>query len=295
VGRVSRFSARLAEPRALLLDGATGTELQRRGVSTRLPLWSTWALLEAPDVVRQIHAEHHAVGAEVLTACTFRTHARTLAAAGLEGRAVELTRLAVQLAREAGGSATLVAGSLAPLEDCYEPGRVPSEPILDREHAAQAAALAAAGVDLILAETFGTIREATAATRAALATGLPVVSGLICGPDGALLSGETVAAAAAALLPLEPAALAINCTPAVTLAEPLAALLAVTGGRPVGAYGNIGYPAPDHGWVATRAQDPDAYAELARGWLDQGARLIGGCCGTTPAHIARLRRMLDDR
>src|SRR5499426_2809023 len=89
----------------LLLDGATGTELERRGVRSELPLWSSWALLEAPDVLRAIHLDSLAAGADALTAATFRTHARSLAAAGLASRAGALTTLAVELAREAAARA----------------------------------------------------------------------------------------------------------------------------------------------------------------------------------------------
>jgi len=116
------LAERLGRPsRPLLLDGATGTELERAGLRTGLPLWSTHALLEAPSAVREIHERYVEAGAEVITANTFRTQRRTLARAGLAQRDAELTRLAVALAREAvaGGKpdAVFVAGSQPPLED----------------------------------------------------------------------------------------------------------------------------------------------------------------------------------
>src|SRR5512146_2033834 len=97
----SSFLKQLATGNALLLDGATGTELQRRGVDTSLPLWSARALLEAPEVLRAIHADYIAAGADILTTNTFRTHRRTLTRAGLGERTHELTQLAVKIAREA--------------------------------------------------------------------------------------------------------------------------------------------------------------------------------------------------
>ena len=182
------FLKRLAVPRPILLDGATGTELNRRGVNTDLPLWSARALLEAPDVLRQIHADYVRAGAELLTADTFRTHRRSLARGGQADRAAELTRLAVSLAREAAalaapGRECFVAGSQAPLEDCYSPELVPPQADCEREHAELAGHLAAAGVDLILVETMNTIREAVAAVRAARATGLPVLASFVCRSD----------------------------------------------------------------------------------------------------------------
>jgi S-methylmethionine-dependent homocysteine/selenocysteine methylase len=293
---------RLTEPRPILLDGATGTELNRRGVNTDLPLWSARALVEAPQVLRAIHADYVRAGAEILTANTFRTHRRSLAAGGLGPRAADLTWQAVDLARSAAAQAPpdrpiYVAGSLAPLEDCYSPELVPPQPEVEREHAEMAGHLAAAGVDLILVETMNTIREAEAATRAARATGLPVFAGFVCRSDHRLLSGESVSEAVRAIAPLGVAGLLINCTPAATIQAPFAELRAAVGAHPrpprvTGLYANIGHTDDVSGWTNTTDVSPLAYAQLATGWLEQGANLIGGCCGTTPAHIAALRVIL---
>ena len=99
------FLQRLASPQPILLDGPVGTELDRRGVDTSLPLWSARALLEAPEVLRQIYRDYREAGAEVLTANTFRTHARNLAPAELDREAASLTLEAVEIAREVAASA----------------------------------------------------------------------------------------------------------------------------------------------------------------------------------------------
>jgi homocysteine S-methyltransferase len=166
----------LAAGRVLLLDGATGTELQRRGVDTGLPLWSARALVEAPDVLRAIHADYIAAGADIITTNTFRTHGRTLTRASLGERTRALTPLAVKIAREAAQQADLkifVAGSMSPLEDCYSPQLVPPDGELWIEHAEMARDLAQAGCDLLLVETMNTIREAVIA-RVRGGYGLPV-------------------------------------------------------------------------------------------------------------------------
>lgn len=290
---------RLRSGPPVLLDGATGTELNRRGVDTRLPLWSARALLEAPGVLRQIHLEYLQAGAEVITANTFRTHRRNLARAGLGDRAAELTRQAVDIARAALREAmqgthdrqAFVAGSIAPLEDCYSPELVPPDAALEREHAEMARNLAAAQVDFLLVETMNTVREALAATRAAVATGLPTFVSVVCNREGNLLSGETLAQAAPALAALLPDAMLVNCAPAPDLHIPLASLRAATS-LPVGGYGNVGHADDTHGWVNTDAVHPQAYARYARRWLDLGATIIGGCCGTTPEHIRALRALL---
>ena len=293
-----RFLERLRSGRPLLLDAAMGTELQRHDASTTLPLWSARTLLDDPELVWTIHGDEVAAGAEIVTANTFRTHARTLAKAGLEARAGELSARAVRLAHQAAsapGREIFVAGSLSPLEDCYRPDLVPEPEAVKREHAAQARFLAEAGVDLILAETHNSIREAAAATRAAKATGVPVIVSLVTDGAGRLLSGESLEDAAAALGPLAPAAIGINCVPAARLAEDLERLAAAAPGTPLIAYGNLGLPSDDSGWSFTEDLAPQDYAAEAERWIALGARIVGGCCGTTAEHTRALRSLLDAR
>ena len=287
-----RFRERLASGPPLLLDAAMGTELQRREANTALPLWSARPLVEDPELVWTIHNDEVAAGADILTADTFRTHARSLAKGGLGDRAGELSALAVRLAHQAAatpGREVFVAGSLSPLEDCYRPDLVPDDATLDREHGAQARFLAEAGVDLILGETHNSIREAVAVARAAVATGLPVVVSLVTDGSGRLLSGEPIEEAAAALLPLGIAALGINCVPTRRLGEDLARLAGAARGRPLAAYGNLGLPSDGPGWSFAEELSPEDYAREAEGWVALGARIIGGCCGTTPAHTRAIR------
>jgi S-methylmethionine-dependent homocysteine/selenocysteine methylase len=272
--------ARLAEGRPLVLDGATGTELERRGVRATLPLWSSWGLLEAPDVVRAIHADYLRAGVDLLTAATFRTHARSLAQAGLEARAEDLCDLAVRLAREAAQQAhprALVLGSAAPLEDCYHPERVPEDFALAREHARHARHLVRAGVDGILIETINTLREGVAAARAGREAGAEVLVSFVCDGAARLLSGEPLAEAIDAVAAFAPRMVGVNCL------EPRAAAACV----PV--LKNAGVPF----LVYTNAEakgdpDPEAFAAHAQRWVEAGAACVGGCCGTDPAHLRAL-------
>jgi len=289
------FRQRLRQqPAIVLLDGATGSELHRRGVDTRLPLWSARGLLDAPETVARIHAEYVKAGAEIVTANTFRATRRAVARAGLKPQAKLLVSKAVELARKS--KARFVAGSIAPLEDCYSPQLVPPFEECEREHGEHAEHLAEAGVDLLLIETMNTIGEAHAAARVACRTGLPVIVSFVCRSDGRLLSGERLRTAALRLLELEITGLAVNCTPTASLHEPLGELLAAAGGRvPCGAYGNLGKTDSVHGWTCTEELDPAGYALRAEKWIELGARIVGGCCGTTPAHIAALRKLVDRR
>lgn len=297
------FLKRLTQGRPLLLDGATGTELERRAVNINLPLWSARALLNAPEVLHQIHADYVRAGAEVITANTFRTHRRSLATAGLGHRAKELTLYAVEIAREVAALAghrdleRFVAGSMGPLEDCYSPQLVPPQVECEREHAEIAQALLEAGADLILVETMNTIREARAATQAARATGLPVITSFVCRGDGKLFSGETVTEAVETIAPLGVVGLLINCTPSTIIDHPFKelrqAVQSLSTPVPItGLYANIGRTTEIREWPVTEEVTPLEYAQLAAEWLKQGATLVGGCCGTTPAHIAAVRGVM---
>ncbi len=274
-----------------------GTELQRRDADTTLPLWSAKTLIRDPELVWTIHGDEVAAGADILTSNTFRTHTRTLGKAGLAARSGELTARAVQLAHQAAavpGRDVFVAGSLSPVEDCYRPDLAPDDDSLAREHAAQARFLAEAGVDLILAETHNSIREARAALSAAKATGLPTVLSFVTDGAGKLLSGESIADAVRAVRPLAPDALGINCVPAARLAGDLEALASAAPGIPLAAYGNLGLPDESRGWAFTEELAPEEYAAATRRWLELGAKIVGGCCGTTPGHTRALRALLDE-
>jgi S-methylmethionine-dependent homocysteine/selenocysteine methylase len=276
----------MSDPRPIVLDGAMGSELYRRGVATRLPLWSSHALISRPEVVAAVHADHASAGAEVLTTNTFRTNIRTLERGGLSHRFEELNALAVRLARQAAGAApqpTLVAGSVAPVEDCYEPERVPPDADLEREHGLLTRALARAGCDLLLLETMNSLREARVALSAALETGLPVWVSFVIGPGAVLLSGEDLGEAARDMQRRGARAILVNCAPLPVACEGFRALRAAVS-LPSGLYPNHGHSDPVHGWESDPL-DPAVFERLACGWFEQGARMVGGCCGTTPEHV----------
>lgn len=288
------FLTRLKEPEPLLLDGATGTELTRRGVSTGLPLWSADALLtaEGARILQQIHTDYLTAGAEIITANTFRTHVRALVSSGNGHRALELTQRAVEIARAAiaetpGVKPRFVAGSISTLEDCYRPDLVLPEDECRTEHSERVHHLVSCGVDLLLLETFNTIREAMVAAKLATISGTPVIVSFVPDREGHILSGETLTDAAHQLLPLGVVALGVNCGPTPNLSAPLAELRAACGPDfPLVAYGNIGYPDEQIGWVNTDSEEPIVYCQYAAHWP---VHIVGGCCGTTPAHIAQLK------
>lgn len=263
-----------------ILDGPLGTELNARGVETRLPEWSAGALDRAPDVVQAVHADYAAAGAVVHTTNTFRTRERQVGE-----RWERLARKAVELTRAGSGSGSppriRIAGSIAPLEDCYRPDLSP--PNARVEHRALARVLADSGVDLLLCETFPSPREAMIATEEALATGLPTWVALTAGPDADLMSPDQMKETARDLASLGVQAVLVNCVPASAM-QPFVEVVGEAGVA-FGAYANAGHVDEQIGWRSDDSFATDRYADLAAGWVRAGATIIGGCCGTGPGHI----------
>ncbi|MCK6592162.1 MAG: homocysteine S-methyltransferase family protein [Polyangiaceae bacterium] len=259
-----------------------GTELDARGVPTPAPLWSAEALVHAPDVVASIHRDYAAAGATVHTANTFRTKRRQ---AG--DRWEELCRLAVSIARGAVPPGHRVAGSVAPLNDCYRPDLSPKPSENARpEHRELCRALAAAGVDLILCETFPHVGEALVAVEEAVQTGLSTWVSFTAGPEADLLSPAEVLTGARESVSRGASAVLVNCVPAARTLEYVRLLGDI--GVPFGAYANAGSPADKIGWGASGPDSIQLYLDFAQSWVDAGASIVGGCCGTGPAHIKAL-------
>ena len=280
------------EDRPILLDGAVGTELERRGFAIDThPLWSVRALTEERGrrCLRRIHAAYAAAGAQILTANTFRVNPRLLARHGLLSWGAELAGAAVALVREAAPD-SFVAGSISPLESCYTPSLVPGAETLRGAHRQTARWLKDAGVDLVILETMTTLREAEAALEAAAACGLPTVASFCCRPDGRLLGGE----------PLEeairccgegPLAIAVNCVSPDHLEIPLR-ILSRRARRGYGFYANFGELDSRGRWHPSASLTPEVYRAFVETWLARGVRWVGGCCGSTPRHIRALAALL---
>jgi S-methylmethionine-dependent homocysteine/selenocysteine methylase len=266
------------------LDGPLGSELERRGLALPAPMWSAVGVWQRPELLVEIHRDYAEAGAQVHTAATFRTTARALHDTEQAAGWCEVAGRAVALCRQAVGGDMRVAGSMAPLEDCFLPEATPDDEALAREHAELAECLARAGCDLLLVETMPTERELVAATRAARATGLPVWSAITLGPDGAFFDADSAAAVRDAAVQAGASAFLVNCTPPDRITSLLDSLPPADE-VPLGAYGNDIFEG-ETGW------NPARYAEEAARWRDLGATLLGGCCGTTTEHLVAMRERL---
>ena len=274
--------------RVLVCDGAMGTMLHSAGV----PLDRSLSELNVvkPHLVRDLHAAYLAAGADIIQTNTFDANRLRLARTGLQDSVAEINLSGARLAREAvreSGSTALVAGSVGPVMSAAAP-RIPyrdREPIL-RE---QIAALAS-WVDLIMLETFGDIESLEQAATVSLAEcDLPVVAQLTFGDDGRTLRGEEPREAAAALAALKVAAIGANCTVGPAVLLEVVAELAAGCTLPISVQPNAGVPR----WLGRQlryARNTEYFAEAARQFAASGATLVGGCCGTTPAHIRAVAR-----
>jgi len=260
--------------------------LQAAGVSLDLSLPEL--SLSRPELVRAVHGAYIAAGADVIETNTFGACRTRLARHGLEGRAHEINLAAVRIARAAAADAgrpLLVAGSVGPATPPNSRG--PITPASLREaFREQIAALAEGGVDLIVLETFGSLVELQAAIAAArdVAPRLPLVAQMTFLDDGRTLAGETPAEVAIKLEGAGLAALGVNCTLGPQGLLGVLQELARHTSLPLSAQPNAGPPSFVDGRFQYSA-DPAYFARYAGRYVQLGAGLVGGCCGTTPAHI----------
>ena len=286
----------------VVIDGATGSELDRRGVDCDLPLWSANANLVAPEVLKEVHKHYLMNGAKAITTNTFRTNEWTTAKAGLGHLAKELTQKAVQMAVEARNEVNpdaLVFGSVAPVEACYQPKLSPSVATCKKEHRKIMTHLLDAGVDYLLIETQCAAHEIVAAAEVAneLAPGHWGVSfSLPTETVGILRCGTPLVDIIDKLK--DAAFIGINCMDGKTMAVQVKHLRSIVPEEiRIAAYGNVGYWVPPKEYKAGVKQnnsiEHDAiYAKCVKEWLDAGASIVGGCCGTTPDTIRMLHAVI---
>ena len=295
------WQATLAAGKVLVIDGGMGTELQRRGVPMDEVAWSGTAVLSHPEVVRAVHEDYIRAGADVIITNTFGSTRQMLGGAGFGAQVEEVHRRAVALAKEA-RAATIdrvaIAGSLSPSppgfdRHAYPP---PEEELAVYRESAQL--LANSGVDLIALEMLEDTTHAPLAMRAALETGLPVWLGVSSRRvDGRIVrfsesaSEVLLADVLDVLVPMGPDVVTIMHSEIDAVSETLTLIRARWDG-PVGVYPESGYFTKPN-WNFVDVIPPDDLAREARGWIDDGARVVGGCCGTGPEHIRALRSTMD--
>jgi homocysteine S-methyltransferase len=281
----------------ILGDGAMGTQLHARGVSFERSFDEL--NLTQPRIVEEIHRAYIAAGAEVIETNTFGANRIRLARYGLESKVREINRKAVKIAREArevAGESTFLAGSVGPIGQQLEPMGQITIARAQQAFQEQIEGLLEGGADLLILETFTNLPELLAAVRAARAAtaDLPIVAQMSFAEDGLTLAAEEPSQVVAALQSEGVDVIGVNCGVGPQVALNVVETMRPLTRRPLSAQPNAGLPARVEGrffYFAT----PDYFADFARDAQQAGVAYIGGCCGTTPAHIAAMRDALKPK
>jgi 5-methyltetrahydrofolate--homocysteine methyltransferase len=287
----SRFLERLGTGRVLVADGATGTNYQQMGLAIGVAP-EEWVEAE-PQKVIGLHRAFIAAGADIILTNTFGGTPVRLRETSFAGRAGELNRRAAHLAREAASSRAdvLVAGSMGPTGMLLEPLGDLRASQAREAYAEQAAGLADGGVDLLLLETFFALEEALAAIEGVRrSTDLPLVVTFSFDQETRTMMGLSPTKMIEAVGPLEVAAIGANCGRTLDDMEVITRELAVAqAGIPLWIKPNAGLPRMQ-GDIARYDITPERMADYVARFIKAGAQIVGGCCGTSPEHLAAIAR-----
>ena len=309
---MTSLAEQLNNKKILLLDGGVSTEIRRRGIALDRNVWSGLTTKTHPDAVRQVHEDYIQAGAQIITANTYSTARHVLESINLGHESKLINLKSVQLAQQARDNVAredvYVAGSMSSMPPLTSHREVAIDGQIESSYQELADGLAAAGVDLIIAEMMRDVENASIVIKAAVSTGLPVFIGFSAmmaenGVDVRSLrwknSDDTTSAhdfgeMVDALKPLGGQAAGIMHT-RVRDTEPALRVLQQHWSGPTLAYAETGkLILPD--WRYEEMSSPDDYAAVIEGWIeDYGVQIVGGCCGTGPEHIQALRQLLDNR
>ncbi|MEP6692629.1 MAG: bifunctional homocysteine S-methyltransferase/methylenetetrahydrofolate reductase [Gemmatimonadaceae bacterium] len=282
--RDSAASAIRDPDRVLVFDGAMGTMLYARGIF--INVCYDELVIREPDLVRDVHTQYVDAGAEVLETNSFGANRFKLAQYGLESQVVELNRRAAELAREAAGDRAFVAGAVGPLGVRLEPYGPTSRAEARSCFRQQLEALRSGGADLFILETFADLDEIEQAILAArdVDSSMPVIAQMTIGPDCLTPYGASVADVAAALDGFGADVIGLNCSVGPQAILEAVEKMATATRKKLSAQPNAGMPR-DVGGRTMYMASPEYMATYARHLLNAGAKIVGGCCGTTPEHI----------
>ena len=282
------FLSRLHRGSVIVADGAMGTMLQAVGLPPGIPP-EGW-LLENPEAVSGVHRSYVEAGSDLILTCTFGATRPRLERTGLGRRLGEINQRAVEIARHAAGEQAYVAGDIGPLGEFLAPlGELTYEEAVDI-FAEQAAALAEAGVDVLYVETMSALEEVRAAVEGALhvSGGVPVTATLSFDSHGRTNMGVRPEEAVAELVELGVAAMGANCGASLDMTlGAVETMHRVALQTPLIVKPNAGKPRLVGDEVIYDAT-PESLASYAGRFVELGARVVGGCCGSTPHHIAAI-------
>ena len=285
--------------RPLIIDGAMGTELMNLGVDLPLPLWSSVANFNDYDKVVDIHKRYISAGSNIITSNTFRTTARTFKKAGYtDGKANEISKRctseAIKAAKEAiNNKNVLLAGSIAPLEDCYEPDRFPGKIKARKEFEEIIQNIDSCGVDIFLFETMGNFEEIETILELSRGLNQKRWLSIVLKNETTILDGTSLKKTIRLLKKHRLDMLLINCTPINVITNSLDLFTSLWDGK-WGAFPNAGKSMPSkEGEFESKVED-DFLSNTLKRYMNLGAVVLGACCGSTPNTIRKFRDIIED-
>ncbi len=281
----------------LLIDGAMGTELNIRGVSTPLPLWSANANFQNSKIIFDIHKDYIKSGSKVITTNTFRTTPWTYKKVGCGNKkSKEIARSslykAVDIAHKAREKDILIAGSITSIDDCYLPQNFPGLSIAEENYGYLVDWLVDAGVDLILFETMGNINEINCALNIAKNYEIPKWLSIIFDNHCNLLDGTKIENLFNGIDKNSLEVLLTNCNTAEVTFEGIKKIRSVWSG-PVGAYPNLGVSNYQNSY--SKVIDQTNFLNCLKALTKEKLDIIGLCCGSTPFHLTKLHSHIGDK
>jgi len=285
------FLSLLNQKPTLVLDGATGTNLQKRG----LPIGTapeTW-LFDNPGGISQLYSDFVQAGSDIILTCTFGGNRTRLGHANLAERITDVNRIAVELAKQVtAGKDVLVAGSIGPTGEMIQPFGTLSEEQAFEIYAEQAKILIEAGVDLLVIETQFDLTEAIAAVKAvrSLSDDIALVCSFSYDRGVRTMMGVKPAQMAETFNPMAVDALGVNCGKSLEDNLNVLSTLKENTNKPIWFKPNAGLPTSNPDGSTSYDVTPQMMADQVPAWIGAGAKLVGGCCGTSPEHLAAIAR-----
>ena len=278
-----------------IMDGAMGSELIRKGLTLPEHIWSAEANIMSPDAVKKIHREYIDAGADYITTNTFRTTPRAYQKTEIDDKkAVQIAKnsllCAVELAKEAADNTIKVIGSIAPLEDCYTPEFFPGKNVAISEFIQLGKWLKVAKVDILLLETMNSLVETESALIGIETLDLPIWVSFVLKDADHLLSGDSICDTLEMIKYHSVDCIMLNCN---SLDRTVTAVEKFVDNchSDWGIYPNLGSGEPLTDGNITVHESMEKYLFLIQLALDLGASVVGACCGSSPRHIAEIKKL----
>ncbi len=278
-----------------ILDGAMGSELIKRGLSLPNHIWSAEANIHHPKLVQKIHRQYVDAGADYIITNTFRTTPRAYQKTGLNrNKACHMAEKsliqAVEHAKNAASTSTKIIGSIAPLEDCYKPELFPGRDVAISEFLQLGGEMAEAEVDILILETMNSMEETEAGLCALKGIDLPLWVSFVLIDENHLLSGDCLDDTLDMLNNFQIEMVLLNCNPLSRTKYAVDNIVDKCHGG-WGIYPNLGIGDPSADGCITEYESMEKYLSVVKYALSGGASVVGGCCGSSPEHIAEIKKL----